>query len=304
MLTDFLLIVLRQLAQRRKSLKLVLMSATVNAEIFADYFGGCGQIEIPGRTFPVEEFRLEDILKMTKYEVKEGSDYALKPSQANQTGRLSKSTLRKLYYPRYDSKVIHSLSVVDETVINYELLANLLEYITESQDEGAILVFMPGMMEITKAIDEMRRKELFQGEKVVIYPLHSSLSTSEQTRVFDVPPPGVRKIVVSTNIAETSITIEDVVYVVDSGRVKENRRDEVKETPALVECWVSRSSAKQRRGRSGRVRPGVAYHMYSRSVTRWTVFGCVQTFLRSFFLVTLMTTNFKNIRYQKYFGLA
>lgn len=69
-----------------------------------------------------------------------------------------------------------------------------------------------------------------------------------------------------TDIAETSITIEDVVFVVDSGRVKENRRDEINETPTLVECWVSRASAKQRRGRAGRVRPGIAYHLYSRYV--------------------------------------
>ena len=58
----------------------------------------------------------------------------------------------------------------------------------------------------------------------------------------------------------------DIVYVVDSARVKENRRDEVKETPALVECWASKASAKQRRGRAGRVQPGIAYHMYSRYV--------------------------------------
>ena len=70
--------------------------------------------------------------------------------------------------------------------------------------------------------------------------------------------------VASSDIAETSITIEDVVYVVDAGRVKENRRDEMNETPTLVECWVSRASAKQRRGRAGRVRPGIAYHMFSR----------------------------------------
>jgi HrpA-like RNA helicase len=70
--------------------------------------------------------------------------------------------------------------------------------------------------------------------------------------------------IVVVDIAETSITIEDVVFVVDCGRVKENRRDEINETPQLVECWVSRASAKQRRGRAGRVRPGIAYHMYSR----------------------------------------
>lgn len=67
----------------------------------------------------------------------------------------------------------------------------------------------------------------------------------------------------ATNIAETSITVSDVVYVVDSGRVKENRRDEIKEAPALVDCWVSKASAQQRRGRAGRVRPGVAYHLFS-----------------------------------------
>ena len=68
----------------------------------------------------------------------------------------------------------------------------------------------------------------------------------------------------SSDIAETSITIEDVVFVVDTGRVKENRIDEVNETPTLEECWVSRASAKQRRGRAGRVRPGISYHMFSR----------------------------------------
>ena len=71
--------------------------------------------------------------------------------------------------------------------------------------------------------------------KVVVYPLHSSLSTAEQTSVFNVPEEGVRKIVVSTNIAETSITIEDVVFVVDAGRVKENRQDEVAQMQTLGE---------------------------------------------------------------------
>jgi len=155
------------------------------------------------------------------------------------------------------------MSIVNENVINYELLSELLEHISLHQGEGAILVFCPGFQEIQKTIEEMYKKEYFQGPNVVIYPLHSSLSTDEQVAIFDVPPPGVRKIVVSTNIAETSITIEDVVFVVDTGKVKENRRDEVNETPTLEECWVSRASAKQRRGRAGRVRPGIAYHMYS-----------------------------------------
>ena len=184
------------------------MSATLKAETFADYFGGCAVVSIPGRTHPVQEFRLEDILQLTEYEVKEGSDYAIKKDRSSIPGRLSKSALRKLYYPKYSSTVIQSLSIVDESVINYELLAELLEHICLNKDDGAILVFLSGMMEIQNAIDEMRRKEFFQSSAVIIYPLHSALSTAEQTAVFDVPPSGVRKIVVSTNISETSITIE------------------------------------------------------------------------------------------------
>ena len=267
----------------------MLFRSTLNAEAFSSYFMSCPVVSIPGRAHPVKEHRLEDILELTRYQVQEDSAYALQTSESKPP-KVSKSTLRKLYYPKYSKETIHSLSIVDETVINYELVVALLENIAVNQDEGAILVFMPGMMEITKTIEEMYKKELFQSDRVRIYPLHSSLPTSEQTAIFEVPPKGVRKIVVSTSkyhkcfilalqtingelsvillnscedIAETSITIEDVVYVVDAGRVKENRRDEINETPTLVECWVSRASAKQRRGRAGRVRPGIAYHLFS-----------------------------------------
>jgi HrpA-like RNA helicase len=113
--------------------------------------------------------------------------------------KISKSALRKLYYPKYSKGTIHSLSIVDEAVINYELISSLLEHIVLNHDEGAILVFMPGMMEITKTIEEMYKKEIFQSDKMRIYPLHSSLSTAEQTAIFEVPPKGVRKIIVSTS---------------------------------------------------------------------------------------------------------
>lgn len=261
--SDFALIILKDLLQRRKSLKLILMSATFDKDIFASYFDGCATVDIPGRAHAVKEFRLEDVLELTRYKIQEGSDCAVKEKSEIRLGRLSKSALKKLYYPKYSSKTIQSLSIVDESVINYELLAALIEHLSLNGEEGAILVFMPGMAEISNAIDEVRKKEFFQSEKVVIYPLHSSLSTSEQTQVFEVPPVGVRKIVVATNIAETSITVSDVLYVVDSGRVKENRRDEIKEAPTLVDCWVSKASAQQRRGRAGRTRPGISYHLFS-----------------------------------------
>ncbi|CAN0039940.1 unnamed protein product, partial [Sphacelaria rigidula] len=131
---------------------------------------------------------------------------------------------------------------------------------------GAILVFLPGLAEITKMLEILADNPLFSDkEKTHVYPLHGSLSTADQKAIFQVPPAGVRKIVVSTNIAETSITIEDCVFVVDSGRVKENRFDDANMMPLLLECWVSKASAKQRRGRAGRVRPGVCFHMCSSS---------------------------------------
>jgi HrpA-like RNA helicase len=194
--SDFALIILKELLMRRKSLKLILMSATFDKGIFESYFDGCATVEIPGRAHPVKEFRLEDILQLTGYEVKEGSDYAFKGKSDANVARPSKSALKKIYYPKYDSKTIHSLSIVDESVINFELVADLLEHLSVHGEEGAILVFMPGLAEITNTIDELRKKELFQSDKVVIYPLHSSLSTSEQSQVFEVPPAGIRKIVV------------------------------------------------------------------------------------------------------------
>ncbi len=146
----------------------------------------------------MKENRLEDILELTAYKVLEGSDYAFKPKNST-SPRLSKSALRSLYYPKYGKETIHSLSIVDETVINYELLAELLEHISLYEGDGAILVFCPGLQEIQKTIEELYKKEYFQSSKVLIYPLHSTLSTAEQTAIFQIPPQGVRKIVVSTS---------------------------------------------------------------------------------------------------------
>jgi HrpA-like RNA helicase len=174
------------------------MSATLNAESFSKYFGGCPVVSIPGRTFPVQEFRLEDVLDLTGHQIEEGGDYVQKTSE-NKPPKISKSAVRRLYYPKYSKETIHSLSIVDETIINYPLIADLLEHISKNEGEGAILVFCPGFQEIQKTIEEMYKKEYFQSGNVVIYPLHSTLSTAEQTAIFEIPSSGVRKIVVSTS---------------------------------------------------------------------------------------------------------
>ena len=289
--TDFLIIILKDLLARRPSLKLVLMSATLNAATFSTWFGGCPTVTIPGRAQPVQEYRLEDALEVTGHIILEDSDYAKKkkPSDTNSTYP-SKTTLRRLYpKEKYGKNVIDSLAVVDESIVNYELIADLLRYICTSLEEGAILVFLPGFKEITTAMEAIGKLDYFRENNAVIHPLHSTLSSAEQTAIFQRPPDGKRKIgqciryvinshcpplislflfpfhhkVLSTNIAETSITIDDVVFVIDTGRVKENRYDELNKMPTLTECWVSKASSKQRRGRAGRVRPGFCWHLYS-----------------------------------------
>jgi ATP-dependent RNA helicase DHX36 len=260
--TDFLLIILRDLLHRRPSLKLVLMSATLNAERFSEYFGGCPIVSIPGRAQPVQEYRLEDALEVTQTLILEESEYAIKKREEDNNDRLSKTALRRLY-PNYSKNVITSLANVDESIINYALIADLLEYICNLDEEGAILVFLSGLGEIKAAMEEINKREYFQSDNAIIYPLHSSLSNAEQTAIFQRPPTGKRKIVLSSNIAETSITIDDVVFVIDTGRVKENRYDDLNKMQTLSECWVSKASARQRKGRAGRVKPGFCWHLYS-----------------------------------------
>jgi len=96
-----------------------------------------------------------------------------------------------------------------------------------------------------------------------IYLLHSSITTFDQQAAFKIPPPGVRKIILSTNIAETSVTIPDVVYVIDSARVKEMTYDPNKRTKSLDLCWISKANSKQRKGRAGRVRSGFYFSLIS-----------------------------------------
>ncbi|KNC72419.1 hypothetical protein SARC_15023, partial [Sphaeroforma arctica JP610] len=101
-------------------------------------------------------------------------------------------------------------------------------------------------------------------QKLLVLPLHSTLSTEQQQIIFNRPPAGTRKVVVSTNIAETSITVDDVVHVIDSGRVKEMGFDATNNMSVLLDQWASKASHKQRMGRAGRVTAGHCYCMFSK----------------------------------------
>ena len=154
---------------------------------------------------------------------------------------------------------------MDESVVDYDLIEALLAHIDATEpSDGAFLVFLPGIGEVTRLIERLEAHPRFAPKKKAhaICALHSALSPAEQREAFKVFDKK-RKIVVATNVAETSVTIPDVVVVVDSGRVKERQWDPRRNMASLEEGWVSRASARQRAGRAGRVRPGKCYAMFT-----------------------------------------
>jgi HrpA-like RNA helicase len=131
--------------------------------------------------------------------------------------------------------------------------------------EGAILVFLPGWDEISTLKDSLLRDgSPFANKRYRVLPLHSQIAAADQRCVFQNVPEGVRKIVLSTNIAETAVTIEDVVFVINSGRMKEKSFDPYTGVATLQGAFISQASEKQRMGRAGRCQPGLCFHLYSR----------------------------------------
>ena len=227
--SDFLLIVLRKLLLRRPNLKVVLMSATVNASKFSNYFGGVPILDVPGRTFPVETKYLEDALEATDFTVhdKKAGTASIEEFdeddtfESQQRGADISSGLDK-YRPETRS----ALSKLNEYQLNYNLIVKLLQRVATdkrySEYSKAVLVFLPGIAEIRRLNDMLAGHDTFsKGWR--IHPLHSTIALEEQERAFDIPQNGMRKIVLSTNIAETGVTIPDVTCVIDSGKHREMR---------------------------------------------------------------------------------
>lgn len=240
---DFLLIILKKVMNKFPKLKIVLMSATIDTNTFKNFFNTpLNHIHIEGRTFPIKDFYLDTIL--------EDLDYSMK-------------TYDGIVKPKPDSTFFQAGN------INYDLIANLSLHVhselLKEGNNGSILIFLPGIMEINKCIREVTT--IFSKKNIECWPLplHSALTNQDQKRVFNTPPKGVRKIVVSTNVAETSITIPDCVVVIDSGRSKTMFYDPKLNTTRLIEDWCSGAEIGQRRGRSGRVTNGNCYHMYTKA---------------------------------------
>ncbi|XP_039217934.1 probable ATP-dependent RNA helicase DHX34 isoform X1 [Crotalus tigris] len=220
---DFLLGVLRRLLPVRADLKLVLMSATINIQLFADYFGGAPVIQVPGRLFPITVI------------------YEPIPPEESSRGRRERLGAQPF---------LRVLQAIDHKY--------------PPEERGDLLIFLSGVAEIGAVVEAAQSYAAFT-KRWVVLPLHSTLSVAEQDKIFGLPPPGVRKCIISTNIAETSVTIDGVRFVVDAGKVKELSYDSKAKLHRLQEFWISRASAEQRKGRAGRSGPGVCYRLYAES---------------------------------------
>lgn len=216
--TDVLFGLLKKSLKRRPDLKLIVTSATLDAEKFSTYFFDCPIFTIPGRTFPVE------ILHTKEPE----SDY-----------------------------------------LEASLMAVMQIHLSEAP--GDILLFLTGQEEIDTSCEVLYERMKSLGPSVpelLILPIYSSLPSETQARVFEPAPRGSRKVVIATNIAETSITIDGIYYVIDPGFVKQNAYDPKLGMDSLIVTPISQAQARQRAGRAGRTGPGKCYRLYTEAAYR------------------------------------
>ncbi|KAJ0370258.1 hypothetical protein COL154_001390 [Colletotrichum chrysophilum] len=212
--TDILLALVKDLARERPDLKLLISSATMNAEKFAAYFDDAPIYNIPGRRYPVDIY----------------------------------------YTPAPEANY---LAAAITTVFQ----------IHTTQGKGDILVFLTGQDEIDAAeqqIADTAKKLGSRIKELVICPIYANLPSELQAKIFEPTPEGARKVVLATNIAETSLTIDGIVYVIDPGFVKENVYNPATGMENLVVTPCSRASANQRSGRAGRVGPGKCFRLYTK----------------------------------------
>ncbi|XP_073305173.1 DExH-box ATP-dependent RNA helicase DExH5, mitochondrial-like isoform X2 [Primulina huaijiensis] len=277
---DFLLVVLKDLLPLRPELRLILMSATLDVDIFSSYFNGATVVHIPGFTYPVRHHFLESILETLGYQLTPhnqiddfGVDKVWKMSKQSTRKRKSRifsaveDALSTTEFKGYTSQTQESLSCWNPDSLGFNLIEYLLCNICENETPGAILVFLTGWDDISALMNKLQTHPILgDTSRVLLLACHGSMACSEQKLIFDKPGDGIRKIVLATNIAETSITIDDVVFVIDCGKSKESSYDALNNTPCLLPSWISKGSAKQRRGRAGRVQPGICYHLYPKCV--------------------------------------
>ena len=207
------------------------MSATVDAERFSKYLDGAPVLQVPGRTFPVSTMYLEDAVEISGYSLDNGyqekkfTDIDDDADLDEFSKDRAKSAESKMLLS-YSARTRNTLAQIDEYQIDFELIQKLVITIATDSHYAkyskAILVFLPGIAEIRTLNDMLLGHPMFASNWYV-YPLHSTIASEEQEAAFLVPPEGIRKIVLATNIAETGITIPDVTCVIDTGKHREMR---------------------------------------------------------------------------------
>ncbi|KAG5479137.1 hypothetical protein LSCM1_02990 [Leishmania martiniquensis] len=281
--TDFCLLLLRDRLRAQEEhpgryplqLKLVVMSATVQVDALVSYFSGYNGgrniplITIPGTLFPVKEFFLEDVLRKVGAPASAAPAMRLVANRKRETQRdagAPEAVGNAVLYEQLKSVVFDTFDRDVEGLVPYDLVCTLIKKIHDESRSRAesILVFLPGWAAISSIANRLKRSQF--ARELSILMLHSSLTTAEQQRVFDRPPKHYRKVVLASSIAETSITIDDIVYVIDSGLMKGTSYDPIGNTSALKATLIGKANGVQRRGRAGRCQPGVCYHLLPKAV--------------------------------------
>eukprot|EP00698_Gefionella_okellyi_P018047 TRINITY_DN5379_c0_g1_i1.p1 TRINITY_DN5379_c0_g1~~TRINITY_DN5379_c0_g1_i1.p1 ORF type:complete len:2125 (+),score=588.22 TRINITY_DN5379_c0_g1_i1:192-6377(+) len=231
--------------------KLVIMSATLQANLFRDYFTFAGlpapaqPIFVGANCYPVGLVYLEQLAKQLPN---------LNPHAKAAVAKLSRDFAvttgsgGRTFLPKAE--------VSDQMM---EVIVHVVLALAQPQE--CVLVFLPGIGEITTCWNMFER--IAPRAPIHLLALHSTVPREEQEAAFAPPPDGLCKVILSTNIAESSVTIPDVLYVIDAGLQREIQFVESRGMPALMRSWCSQASGKQRQGRAGRVRPGLCFRMYT-----------------------------------------